>query len=125
MEKCEIKSVLKEVNNFLTGQLWMDFEIIEFSKNVLKIIGSIDISASPTMELIFEDVYFVSSPFNWKTDTSKTVISLLDGEEAKGINLKFQVEQGYHVIKIWPEDYPENFGCIFGVKNVFFKVLKT
>ncbi|WP_417129420.1 hypothetical protein [Ruthenibacterium lactatiformans] len=123
MEKKEIESVLKEVNDYLSEQLWMDFEIIQYSKNSLKVIGSIDISDVPTMELIFEDVYFISAPFNWKTDTSKTVISLLHGEEAKRINLKFRVEQGYHIIKIQAEDYPKNFGCLFGVKHIFFRIL--
>ena len=123
MEELKIKEVLDEVNNYLSGQLWMDFEIIEYSKNMLKIIGSIDISASPTMELIFKDVFFLAAPFNWTTDTSKKVISLLTGEEAKKINLKFHVEQGYHIIKIKPEDAIEDDGCLFGVKSVYFRLM--
>lgn len=123
MEENEIIEVLEQLNDYLKEQLWMDFEIIEYSKTELKIIGSIDISNKPNIELIFKDVFFVSTPFNWKTDTRKKVGMLLSGEEAKKINLKYQVEQGYHIIKIQPEDYPEEFGCLFGVKGASFNVL--
>lgn len=123
MEEKEIKEVLEKFNQYLKEQLWMDFEIIEFSKGELRIIGSIDISDKPNIELVFKDVFFVSSPFNWKTDTSKKVAMLLSGEEAKKINLKYQVEQGYHIIKIQPEDYSKDFGCLFGIKTACFRVL--
>lgn len=123
MEENEIKEVLERFNLYLEEQLWMDFDLVEFSKGELKIIGSIDISSKPNIELIFNDVFFASTPFSWKTDTSKKVAMLLSGEEAKKVNLKYQVEQGYHIIKIFPEDYPEDFACLFGVKSVCFRVL--
>lgn len=122
-KETEIEEVIKRINEFLQEQLWMDFEIIEYSKLCLKIIGSIDISNAPTMELILRDVFFISAPLNWQTDTSKNVITLLKDEDAKKINLQFQVEQGYHIIKIDPEDYPSSFGCLFGVKELFFNLL--
>ena len=123
MKENDIKEVLRRFNQYLNEQLWMDFELIEFSRGELKIIGSIDISTKPNIELVFKDVFFASTPFNWKTDTSKMVAMLLSGEEAKKVNLKYQVEQGYYIIKIQPEDYPEDFGCLFGVKSVCFRVL--
>ena len=123
MDEKEIKDIMEKVNRFLSRQLWMDFEIIEYSKQSMKIIGSIDISALPVMELIFEDVFFASTVFNWATDTRKTVISLLEGKDAKAVNMNYRVEQGYHIIKIAPEDYPEEFGCIFGVKKIYFNLL--
>lgn len=61
----------------------MDFEIIEYSRYKLKIIGSIDISSAPNIEIVFKDVFFASTVFNWKTDTSCKVISLVKGDEAK------------------------------------------
>lgn len=123
MKDNEIREVLERFNRYLRNHLWMDFELIEYSKTELRIIGSIDISDKPNIELIFSDVFFVSTPFNWKTDTSKEVGVLLSGEEAKKVNLKYQVEEGYHIIKIQPEDYPEEFGCLFGVKAVNFNIL--
>lgn len=120
MSEKEVKDIIRAVNIFLSQQLWMDFEIIEYSGQFLRIIGSIDITAVPVMELVFEDVYFVSAVFNWKTNTDRTVVSLLEGKDAKVVNLKYRVEQGYHIIKITPEDYPEEFGCIFGIKKIYF-----
>ncbi len=123
MSEKEVKDIIRAVNIFLSQQLWMDFEIIEYSGQFLRIIGSIDITAVPVMELVFEDVYFVSAVFNWKTNTDRTVVSLLEGKDAKVVNLKYRVEQGYHIIKITPEDYPEEFGCIFGIKKIYFNLL--
>ena len=35
----------------------MDFELIAFPRGALKIIGSIDISTKPNIELVFKDVF--------------------------------------------------------------------
>lgn len=121
MTKQEIENVLAEINEYLETQLWMDFEIIEYSQYELKIIGSIDISSTPNIEIILKDVFFFSSVFNWKTDTSHKAISLIEGNEARKINIHFQVEQGYHLVKFKAEDYPDDIGCIFGVKEIRFK----
>ena len=123
MTEQEIENVLTKINEYLESQLWMDFEIIEYSRYKLRIIGSIDISAAPNIEIVFKDVFFASTVFNWKTDTSCNIISLLKGDEARKINIKFQVEQGYHLVKFQAEDYPYNFGCLFGIKEVQFKEL--
>lgn len=123
MQEKDIIKVLDEINNYLSTQLWMDFEFIEYSCTTLRIMGSLDISASPVMELILSDVFFVSAPFNWKTDTSRTVISLVSGDEARIINVKYRVEMGYYIIKMKPEDYPEEFGCLFAAKKIRFNLL--
>lgn len=57
MEENEIKEVLGRFNQYLNEHLWMDFELIEFSRGDLKIIGSIDISNKPNIELVFSDVF--------------------------------------------------------------------
>lgn len=123
MTEQEIENVLTKINEYLESQLWMDFEIIEYSRYKLRIIGSIDISSAPNIEIVFKDVFFASAVFNWKTDTSCNIISLVKGDEARKINIKFQVEQGYHLVKFQAEDYPYNFGCLFGIKEVQFKEL--
>ena len=38
MKENEIKEVLGRFNQYLNEQLWMDFELIEFSRGELKII---------------------------------------------------------------------------------------
>jgi len=37
--------------------------------------------------------------------------------------MRYHVEQGYHLIKFKAKDYPDDFGCIFGVKEIIFKKL--
>lgn len=101
----------------------MDFEVIEYSRYALKVIGSLDISSAPNIEIVFEDIFFTSTIFSWRTDTSNEFISLIEGDEARNINIKFQVEQGYHLIKFQAENYPDNFGCIFAVKEIMFRKL--
>ncbi len=123
MSEQEIKNVLDQINEYLETQLWMDFEIIEYSRYMLRIIGSLDISSVPDIEIIFKDICFMSTVFNWKTDTSREAISLIEGDEAKKTNIKFRVEQGYYLVKFQAEDYPNNFGCIFGIREVIFRKL--
>ena len=115
--------MLDQINEYLETQLWMDFEIIEYSRYMLRIIGSLDISSVPDIEIIFKDICFMSTVFNWKTDTSREAISLIEGDEAKKTNIKFRVEQGYYLVKFQAEDYPNNFGCIFGIREVIFRKL--
>ena len=123
MTEKEIRNVLTRINKYLESQLWMDFEIIEYSQYELKIIGSIDISSGPNIEIVFKDIFFASTVFNWKTDTSRKAISLIEGDEARKINMEFQVEQGYYLVKFQAEDYADDFGCIFGIKEVEFREL--
>ena len=35
MDEKEIKDIMEKVNRFLSRQLWMDFEIIEYSKQLI------------------------------------------------------------------------------------------
>lgn len=123
MKEQEIINVLTRINEYLESQLWMDFEIVKYSRYELKIIGSIDTSSAPNIEIVFKDIFFASTVFNWKTDTSQKAISLIKGEEARKINIEFQVEQGYHLVKFQAEDYPDHFGCIFGIKEIEFREL--
>ena len=114
MTEQEIKIVVHQINDYLSEQLWMDFEIAEYSKYVMRIIGCLDFSGQPNLEIIFHDVFFASAVFAWTTDTARQVVELIEGEEARQINMKFHVEQGYHLIRFQAEDYPDACGCIFG-----------
>lgn len=121
MTEQEVKTVIDEMNEYLNKQLWMDFEVIEYSKYALRMIGSLDSSALPDIEIIMKDIFFASAVFEWETDTSQQVVFLVEGSEAKRINMRFHVEQGYHLIKFKAESYPDPFECLFGVKEISFK----
>ena len=38
-------------------------------------------------------VFFASAVFAWTTDTARQAVELIEGEEARQINMKFHVEQ--------------------------------
>lgn len=122
METIEVKKIIAEITDHICKQLWMDFEITQYSKNKLIVAGIIDPS-SPihNIEICFEYVFFISLPLEWKTDTSSCILELLEGENAYLINRQFQVEQGYHIFKFTPEDYPNTFGCLIGAKRIAYK----
>ena len=63
MTEQEIKIVVHQINDYLSEQLWMDFEIAEYSKYVMRIIGCLDFSGQPNLEIIFHDVFFASAVF--------------------------------------------------------------
>ncbi|MFC5702317.1 hypothetical protein ACFPVX_13525 [Cohnella faecalis] len=122
MEILETKKVVEDINTFIGSQLWLDFEVLQYDKQKLTIIGSIDISNMHDIEIVFEDIFFVSLPIEWKTDTSRPVLSILEGEKAKILNKKFQVEQGHSIFAFAPEDYPDDFGCYVCAKKIAFNL---
>lgn len=124
MNTSSMIKVLVEINEFLQEQMWLDFEVMEYKKNRLTIIGSIDISTQHNIEIYFEEISFISLPMEWKTDTSEIVLTLLEGDKAITLNKKFQVEQGFHIFKFKPEDYTDDFGCYVGAKNISYKIIK-
>lgn len=120
MNRNEIQKVVEDINHYVQAQLWLDFEISQYQSGKLNVIGSIDPSSAPDIEICFEDIFFISLPMEWKTDTSASVLVLLERDEAFSINKKFQVEQGYHLFKFIPEYYPDEFGCLIAAKKISF-----
>lgn len=125
MNISDVKSIVVKINNFIQQDLWLDFEVNQYSKNILKLNGGIDLLYSPDIEICFEDVFFISLPMEWKSDTKKTVFQLLEHESAKTVNIKYKVEQGYYIFKFTPEDYPNNFECLIGAKSISYTIIKN
>jgi hypothetical protein len=123
MNTLNLKVRVNEINAFIQQNLWLDFEVIEYKKSRLTIFGSIDVSVQHDIEIHFDDIFFVSLPMEWKTDTSNIVLTMLEGESAVSLNKKFQVEQDYHIFKFIPEDYLEDFGCYIAAKNISYKII--
>jgi hypothetical protein len=122
MSKADSQSIVEEINIFLQKELWFDFEVICYQDRKLTIIGSIDPSSHHNIEIYFEDIFFVSLPVEWKTDTTKTILSILAGDNAIELNKRFQVEIGYHIFRFAPEDYPEDFGCLIGARKISYSL---
>lgn len=59
----------------------------------------------------------------WKTDTSLPVLRVLTGDEARSINKRYRVEQGYHLFAFQPEDIADDARCIIAAKAFSWKLL--
>ena len=84
----------------------------------LVLIGSTDFTYGHSLEIKFEEVFHVSVNTEWKTDTSKPVLYLVDDSEGLGINQRYQIEQGNTLFKILSEDLETPF--YISAKNISF-----
>ena len=116
--------VVNEINDYIKKQMWLDFEVLSYENYTLSIIGSIDISSEHDIKIIFNDVSFISMPFEWKTDTSVEALILVTGEEAVIMNRKFQVERGHYIFKFVPESFLGDFGCYLAAKTISYQINK-
>jgi hypothetical protein len=125
MDQNEITKIVEEINYYLKQNNWMDFEISCFKNNSLTVNGGLSLSYPPEIIIHFKQVYFLSLPTEWNTDTSiERIFSIVGGEEARSLNLKFQVEQGHHIFKFIPEGFAEGFGCLVCALSVSYELKK-
>ncbi len=113
---------IEEINSYLKKEMWYDFEILEYKKNCLTIIGSTDFTYSHSIEIKFEDVFLSHFNTEWKSDTTKNVIEVVSGDEARIINVKNRVEQGYILFKFIPEDMEKNCFFYIAAKNITYNI---
>jgi hypothetical protein len=86
---------------------WFDFHVLKFDNSKLVIGGGVDLTYFHTLEIIFDDVFFVSAFFKgWRSDTRTIVFSIPDN--VRDLNLKFKIENGYQLFKFTAEDYAES-----------------
>jgi hypothetical protein len=123
MDAAQAKQTIARINDYLQKQLWFDFEVLLYQQGRLVVAGSIDTTVHHNIEIWFKDIAFVSLPMNWKTDTSTPPLSLLEGESAVRTNIRFQVEHGHHIFRFSPEDYPAEFGCLIGARELGFEIV--
>jgi hypothetical protein len=120
MEK-KIDDLVMELNQVLTSFPWMDFEVWEYTQYRLTICGSLDTTRPGDVFIYFDDIAYVSLPFNWKTSTSQDVFSLVSGPEARKLNIRFGVEIGHYNFKFVPEYMPNNTFCYVGAKSLSWR----
>lgn len=118
----DFSGVIREINTFLQRELWFDFEIMEYKNSRLMLFGSVDATYRHDIEIYFHDVFFVSAPMEWQTDTSTPPLELVKGEEADRLNINFQVEHGFYIFRFNPEYYPREFGCFIAAKEIKYKL---
>ena len=115
-----IQEKIDKINNFIANMSWCDFEVHSLHKGCLSIVGSIDLSYFHNIEICFHGFFFVSSVFDWKSDTSKPVLSLMEGELAERINLQYHVEIGNHVFKFITEYDDSETNCVIVARDITY-----
>ncbi len=114
----ETKEIVQKINAIISKESWLDMEVLEIKGGSLIIIGSTDFTYGHSLEIIFEDVFHISINSEWKTNTSKPVLHLVDIKEGLTINQKYQIEQGNILFKILPEDLEIPF--YISARNISF-----
>ncbi|WP_192820972.1 hypothetical protein [Rufibacter sp. LB8] len=100
------QNAVLEIDHIIRQNLWFDFHVLSYDGNSLIIGGSTDLSISHTLEIVFDDVFFVKAYFEgWHTDTKNTVIEIPTGNTQIELNKKYEIEQGYQLFIIRTEDY--------------------
>ncbi len=121
-----IKNIVSEIDQIIRKNEWFDFHVLQYDGHNMIIGGSIDLTYHHNLELIFEDVFYVSAYFNgWHTDTDKTVIEIPDDNLNNDLNIKFDIEQGYQLFIIHTEDYNNDIyiaakGLTFNTDTVYY-----
>jgi hypothetical protein len=100
----EITDKIYQINQFIKEKQWFDFELIGIVNKALTIIGSTDFSYYHELKIVFHDVFYVQCPDKWKSDTSNDIIVIPELEEQKQINISYEIEQGYLLVKFIAED---------------------
>lgn len=114
-----IKNIVCEIDQIIRKNKWFDFHVLQYDGHKMIIGGGADLTYYHNLELIFEDIFFVSAYFNgWHTDTSKPVIEIPDSSLIQDLNTKFDIEQGYQLFIIHTEDYSNDI--YIAAKNLTF-----
>lgn len=104
-----IKERILKINSFISKMKWFDMDIQSIKGGDLMIAGSIDFTYGHTLEVVFEEVYFMSVHMEWSVNTLLPVFSIAEGSEAFTINKQYAIEQGNTLFKISSEDVEEPF----------------
>lgn len=98
--------IVSEIDHEIRLNEWFDFHVLEYDGYRLSIGGGKDLTYSHELEIIFEDVFFASIFFDgWHSDTKRPVIELPTETLNKELNLKFEIQQGFQIFIIHPEDF--------------------
>lgn len=122
MSEIDLTAMIKLINQFIQGKAWFDFDVTEFSPFRVTVSGGLDLSSGEAdVEISFEDVFCVSTLMSWRSDTSKAVLRVLDGERERAVIERFQVEEGYQSFEFVAERYPDSFGCLIVAKRISWR----
>ncbi|WP_135552679.1 hypothetical protein [Paenibacillus cymbidii] len=123
MDIVEANRLVTEINNYLQKALWFDFEIKKYADLELVIHGGISLYQGTDIEIIFKDVFYMSLPTDWSSDTSKVVLLVKESIDLRYSDPKFKETYFHYVFEFIAEDYP-GITCEIRAKTVAYKILK-
>jgi hypothetical protein len=125
MTELEIRDQVARLNALLQSKPWLDVDVVECSPRSVVLDCGIDLSVGPDIEITFGSVFFVSLPMTWNTDTSVPVLTLLSDDEARQVNLRYQIEMVHHLFAFHPEYLPQDALCLVAAKEITWRELRS
>ena len=112
-----------KINEYLSKQLWMDFEVCCLGRGEVGLYGFLDESGDNYLKIIFKNPFMVISPFCFTYSGDGEFISILEGDEAFKINRKYGITQDNILFKIINiEDITGEI--IIAAKEIFVEIYK-
>lgn len=120
MQLVEAKVIVDELNNLLSEKPWFDFQVKKYSDYELVIHGGISLYQRVDLIIIFTDVFFMSIPTGWQTDTSDLVLHVREPQDERYSDPKFRESNHHLIFEFTPEDYP-NLLCEVRAKTITYR----
>jgi hypothetical protein len=96
---------LSKLNDYIQNHAFFEFRLIKFDYNHLVIAGSSDFQYYHEVEIFFMNVHTIICNTEFKLDTSKSVVTLVeDIEESRKLNLQYKVLVGNLIFRLIDED---------------------
>ncbi|MHC1722095.1 MAG: hypothetical protein AB9836_02695 [Aminipila sp.] len=106
MNQQECIDIISGINECLSKNLWMDFEVCKMNCGNLVFSGRIDELDDELIEITFIQPFFISVSMSFSYDKGD-FIKLIYGDEFIEINKKYHVEQGNFQFRITPNSESE------------------
>lgn len=94
-----IEETITRINEYLTKELWMDFELFETESLDVALSGKIDDCGDEKIRIIFKEPYMTSCTYYFTYEGGGNFIEILTGEDAYTINRQYGVTQGNQIFK--------------------------
>lgn len=91
---------IHKINEYLSKQLWMDFEVYRLGCGEVGLYGFLDESGDNYLKISFKNPYMMISPFCFTYSGNGEFISILEGDNAFKVNRKYDITQGNILFKI-------------------------
>lgn len=95
---------LSKLNNYLQSHAFFEFRLLRSDHDQLVIAGSSDFQYYHEIEIFFINVHTIICNTEFKLDTTKNVITLVEDEESRNLNLQYKVLAGNLIFKLIDED---------------------